>query len=364
MGLMPYVRPKYLDDNSVLAVGYKLFFYAAGTTTKQNTYTDASLGVANPNPIILNARGEPDNAGTPIDVYLTPGVAYKVVLATDTDIDPPTNPVWTVDNVVGDGGGAGGGGAGQWEAGVNATYLDDNSFLLAGVDLTVDFHQGRRVWLLGGQSRFGVISVSSFGADTSVTLVDIQDAIGNPGVIDPSLTTAALSIQRVDGDKGIHYRFYPGTDTGVTNYEFPIGDLRRYGAKMDDVDDNAAFVACVSAIVDGGHLLVPDGIAVVQPITVSKNIRFIGTGTLKLQGSANADFLTFGAGSGSSSIQGPHIDANRAAQTIEGAGVVINSSDMVVENCHVRNASDGIMIATAAANNITIRGNHFSDCSL
>jgi hypothetical protein len=90
------VQPRlHFDDGAGNpAVGYKLFTYQAGTTTKANTYTDASGGTPNTNPVILDSRGE-------CDCWLTAGAKYKYVLSPPDDSDPPTNPVFTVDNIVG-----------------------------------------------------------------------------------------------------------------------------------------------------------------------------------------------------------------------------------------------------------------------
>lgn len=71
--------------------GMKLFCYAAGTTTKQATYTDSTITVPNANPIILDASGR-------AYIFLN-ALSYKFVLAPATDTDPPTSPIWTRDNV-------------------------------------------------------------------------------------------------------------------------------------------------------------------------------------------------------------------------------------------------------------------------
>jgi len=363
MGLMPYVRPTFDDANSILATGHQLFFYIAGTTTKQDTFTDSSLAVANPNPIILNARGEPGNAGTPIDVYFTPGLSYKVVYTTDTDTDPPTTPIWTVDNVT-DTGGAGSGASGQWLTGITAVYVSGTTFNITGIDVTADFHKGRKVWLSGGNNRYATIFASSFAGDTTVSLVDIQDSTGAAAVLDPVMTTVSLSIQRVDADRAIHYRFYPGTEAGVTNYEFPIGDLRRYGAKMDGVDDNTAYTNCIAAITAGGTLFVPDGIAVIQPDTITKKIHFIGVGTLKMAANSDADFITFGVGSDGSTMRDITIDVNNAGQTIEGIGATVTVGDVDIFDTHIQNGSEGIQVTSANAVNTQIQSNHFEGNTL
>lgn len=103
--LFPNVRPQFFTSTNALAAGYKLFFYQNGTygstNTKQNT-TDGDGGSVNPNPIILDASGRPDNSGTPIDIFLLPGASYDVVLAPANDTDPPASPEWTVNNVQSD----------------------------------------------------------------------------------------------------------------------------------------------------------------------------------------------------------------------------------------------------------------------
>ena len=80
-----------LDANGNPVSGGKLFTYAAGTSTKQATYSNAALTIANANPVILNSAGI-------ATVFLSP-TSYKFVFCPSTDTDPPANPYWTVDNV-------------------------------------------------------------------------------------------------------------------------------------------------------------------------------------------------------------------------------------------------------------------------
>ena len=84
---MPYLTIQELDANGNPYSGAKLFFYAAGTTTKQNTYADANGNTANANPVILDSAGR-------ATVFFQP-LTYDVVLAPSTDTDPPTSPIWT-----------------------------------------------------------------------------------------------------------------------------------------------------------------------------------------------------------------------------------------------------------------------------
>lgn len=86
--------------NGIPAVGGKLFVYQAGTTTKTNTYTDSTGLTPNTNPIIFNSRGEPENgSGASVGIWIPPGTTYKLVFAPSTDSDPPSSPIWTVDNL-------------------------------------------------------------------------------------------------------------------------------------------------------------------------------------------------------------------------------------------------------------------------
>ena len=75
---------QFFTDSGLVASGYKLFTYLAGTTTKVTTYTIADLSASNTDPITL------DSAGRCV-IFLSPllGHSYKYVLATPTTADPP-----------------------------------------------------------------------------------------------------------------------------------------------------------------------------------------------------------------------------------------------------------------------------------
>src|SRR3989304_2272932 len=88
---MPWVKSQWFTTAGAPAAGYQLFTYTAGTSTKLATYSNSALTIANTNPIILDAGGR-------ATVFLSAST-YKFVLAPDDDTDPPTSPIWTVDNV-------------------------------------------------------------------------------------------------------------------------------------------------------------------------------------------------------------------------------------------------------------------------
>jgi hypothetical protein len=89
--VLPLETP--VDETGAPYPGGQLFFYQNLTTTKLNTYSDAGLTIANPNPVVLDSAGRFPNA-----IFLQ-NVPYTVVFAPATDSDPPTSPIWTQNNV-------------------------------------------------------------------------------------------------------------------------------------------------------------------------------------------------------------------------------------------------------------------------
>ena len=59
-GLLPPLKAQFFDDNGNPLSGGLLYSYIAGSTTPVDTYTDATGGSTNTNPIVLDARGEAD----------------------------------------------------------------------------------------------------------------------------------------------------------------------------------------------------------------------------------------------------------------------------------------------------------------
>lgn len=87
--LAPLPNFRNWDNNGNPLFSGKLYTYAAGTTTPQASYTDASQVTPNTNPVILNSRGE-------ASVWLDQTLMYKLVLQ-----DSLGNTIWTQDQVSG-----------------------------------------------------------------------------------------------------------------------------------------------------------------------------------------------------------------------------------------------------------------------
>lgn len=84
---------QFFDNNGTPLAGGKLYTYAAGTTTPQTTYTTSSGGIAQTNPIVLDAAGRVPGSN---EIWLTDGQKYKFILTTSTDVQ-----LWSVDNISG-----------------------------------------------------------------------------------------------------------------------------------------------------------------------------------------------------------------------------------------------------------------------
>lgn len=84
---LPKVVP--LSTSGTLLAGARLNFYAAGTSTRQDTYSDAALTTAHANPV------EADAYGVFPPIYLNPASgAYKCVLTTSAEVV-----LYTVDDI-------------------------------------------------------------------------------------------------------------------------------------------------------------------------------------------------------------------------------------------------------------------------
>lgn len=185
--LSPLFNDQSFDASGDPAVGYKLFTYAAGSTTKQTTYTDSAGLVPQSNPIILNSSGYPTNG----PIWLTAGLSYKLVLALPTDTDPPSSPVKTIDGITGVNDSSTT--ATQWvSSGITPTYISSTSFSMPG-DQTTEFHVGRRVQATtSGGTVYGVIATSAYSSLTTITLT--MDS----GSLDAGLSVINLSFLRND----------------------------------------------------------------------------------------------------------------------------------------------------------------------
>ena len=83
-----------VDVNGVPIAGARLFFYATGTSTPQDTYADVNLTTPNTNPVVADANGRFPN------IWLSPAAAYHVQLWDAATADNPEGvQIWDADPV-------------------------------------------------------------------------------------------------------------------------------------------------------------------------------------------------------------------------------------------------------------------------
>lgn len=175
---------QFLDGSGNPYSGAKLFTYVAGSVnTKQPTYTESTGSIANTNPIVLDANGQP-----PQPIWLTTGVTYKFVLAPSTDTDPPTSPFPnnSLDNITGINDSSAS--QSEWISGPAPTFISATSFSLVG-DQTQTFQVGRRIKTTNTSGTiYSTIISSVFGAITTVTVVN------DSGVLDSGLSAVSYAL--------------------------------------------------------------------------------------------------------------------------------------------------------------------------
>lgn len=253
---MAKLSPVYIDAQFIAGVpanGALLFTYVAGSTTKITTYADEGATTPNPNPIVLDSRGEPSQP-----IWLIEGSKYKFVFCPPTDSDPPTNPIRTIDNVIGVGDNITT--ISQWQSvGVTPTYVNANQFVLTGDQLNV-FTIGRRVKaLVTAGTVYGTITDASFnGLITTVTInpdsgvLDTGLSSVQLGLITPEDTSSPANIDNtfvildnVDKSKGFKFEV-SGVATATTRT-----------ATVPDKDGTLAYLSDVTSSVDAIYANLP-----------------------------------------------------------------------------------------------------------
>jgi hypothetical protein len=298
--IAPQARQQFYYGGVPLSGG-KIYAYAAGTTTAQNTYTDSSGGVANTNPIILDSQGF-----TPNGVYFTAGLTYKLVLKDSTGTT-----IWTEDNLSGindttvslD----------QWaSSGLTPTYVSATSFTLAG-DQTTAFAPGRRLkFTVTAGTVYGTIYTSAYSSLTTVTMV--MDSSGNldsglsavsygllssdnpsiPSTAQQTLASATTTILASARGQSLHIS---GTTTITGFGNAPSGMLRQ-------------------VIFDGALTLTHNGTSLILPGAVNITTAAGDSGWFVSEGSGNWRCVSFMV---KANPPKPYVSA---AQTITAAGAL------------------------------------------
>ena len=220
--LSPIPVFRAFDAQGAPLAGGLLYTYEAGTSTEKATFTDSTGTVANTNPVVLDARGE-------AHVWLDNAAPYKLVLKTAQDVT-----LWTVDQVVGIGTGAGGSTpitASEWLAQADSpTFISPTSFSVPG-DRRETYHQWRRLRTQNaGGTVYSTITDSQFATGTTTVTVQ-NDTIP----LDAGLNSPAVGINSAD-NKSIHINAIQG----FTQFQEAPGSIKMWGGATEP----AGWVRC------------------------------------------------------------------------------------------------------------------------
>jgi len=176
---------KFTDSNGDPASGYQLFVYDAGTTTKATAFKDSAGAANHTNPIVLESDGGLPNR----ELWVATG-SYKLVLASDTDTDPPTSGTTIGDNLdpIND---VASNSASEWTpSGLTPTYVDGDTFTVPG-DQTSLLHVGRRLQITdGGGTVYATISSVSYSDPTTTVNLSVDGS----DTIDSSVSAVSYGL--------------------------------------------------------------------------------------------------------------------------------------------------------------------------
>lgn len=169
-------KPQFFDSNGDPLNGGFLYFYVAGSSTLQNTYTTSSGLTANDNPITLNSRGECAN-----QIWFTEDTTYKAVLKTSAGVE-----IWSSDNLSGindtsvsqD----------EWVGGTTPTYISATSFSVTG-DQSSTYHKGRRIKSTNTAGTiYSTVTAVAYSTVTTVTVAN------DSGSLDSGMSAVSYSL--------------------------------------------------------------------------------------------------------------------------------------------------------------------------
>lgn len=222
--LSPTPIQQFFMNNGKPADGYLLFTYVAGTSTKVATYIDSTGVTPNTNPIVLNYRGE-------CRIWIDPALSYKFVLAPKGDTDPPTSPIWTVDDIT-----------------ASPPILENTA-----VDTGTVNNISLSIPRISSPVAFTRIIFKALNTNTGATTISINGGTAKNLTWQSRVGLSGGEVQA----NGIYEAIYDGAQWQLQGPTLQPGDVRMYGAVGDGVtNDTAAFVAAIAA---GRDVYVPPG---------------------------------------------------------------------------------------------------------
>lgn len=324
--LSPIFNGQTEDGNGAPAVGWKIYTYAAGSSTDQATYTAEAGDVPQANPIVLNAAGQPDNA-----IWLAEGLSYKFILKDASDVVKQT-----IDNVAGVNDTATT--ADEWQdSGLSTTYVSATSYTVPG-DQTSALRIGRRQkFTVTAGTAYGRITGSSYNGSTLTTVTMQMDG---SQVLDSGLTSLQNSILR-SGVSSMPVR--AAATSGTDTYTASVGVLQyvkddEYQIKIATANTSTTPTLNLDSL--GAKTIVNiDGSALYAgALNGEHTLRFDGTNMVVLNPTGGANAPMFGqcvlTKSGANLVlsrkNGKYLTINGKAEVIPAAGVSLAPTSLSV----------------------------------
>jgi|SRR5579863_750633 len=258
--ISPIPLIQFLDINGKPLSGGLLFSYQGGTTTKTNTYTDATGNTANANPIILDSLGT-----APQGIFVPPGTAIKFVLSPPGDTDPPSAPIWTVDNVT----------AAQTTFGTMASQ-NANNVNITGGTISVGTLGCTGATTLSTLTATGAVlcsnnlTVSGITSLTGTLATGSITAAGNITMTAPAATDSALYSNAPSGQSA----YYVFQNTGSSRWDIKKDNTAESGSNagsnfsIDAYGDNGIYLSTPIEIVRStGVVTISSGLTITTGIT-------------------------------------------------------------------------------------------------
>ena len=245
MNLSPLPIQKFFANNGRPLAGGLLFTYAAGTDTKIATYTDSSGLSQNTNPIVLDFRGE-------CRLWIDPQQAYKFVLSPPGDTDPPTRPIWTVDNITA------------------APQAFDN----AAVDTGSVNNISLNIPQISSPVAFTRVVFQAANTNTGPTTMQINGGSALPLVWQSDVRFSGNEITA----GGIYQAIFDGGSWQLQGPTLSPCDLRLFGAIPDGTTDCSAALTAASAasaagrgdiVIKGGTYRLSNSVTIARGATIS-----------------------------------------------------------------------------------------------
>lgn len=315
VNLSPNVHPQFLDSSGNLLAGGFIYTYAAGTTTRQDTYTDSTGTTTNEWPIPLDATGAPSNGSTQTGIWLS-NAGYKFCAYNSALVQQ-----WCVDNIQ-----------------------------------PVPFLAGNNAWsgnqTFAGSSTFnGLASLTAGGSLTGIFSGNPVFS-GNPSFSgNPTFTNGICPLGIVCVDGVTYAQTAAGTNSALTSA--PVNGIVEVPDSANTLSDAVITIPKTKTLRFRGK----GTFTVRQILFTDSTTDTTGTGslecpegaTLQLANSVNLDVISevdFATLTGTSNtfgvwrvtVKGCVIDGNKANQTSAGYGVrlfgrAFRIQDVTVQNC-------------------------------